>query len=168
MEDLVMRRVTARFGDDTYEIDVLDDAVTVAGAAAPLGWDRPEADAIGIVQAGRRRTVFVAAERDRRWAFVDGVVFELDLAPAGSRRRGAVRHHHESLSAPMPATVARVAVAPGTAVSRDEVVLILEAMKMELPIRAPRAGVVEAVHCREGDLVKPGVPLVDLDESDGA
>jgi 3-methylcrotonyl-CoA carboxylase alpha subunit len=36
-------------------------------------------------------------------------------------------------------------------------------MKMELPIRAPRDGVVTAVHCREGDLVQPGVVLVDLE-----
>ncbi|MEP6593964.1 MAG: biotin/lipoyl-containing protein [Acidobacteriota bacterium] len=36
-------------------------------------------------------------------------------------------------------------------------------MKMELPIRAPADGVVRAVHCRVGELVKPGVALVDLD-----
>jgi len=167
MENDVVKRVTARLDGDTYEIDVLDGTVSVAGSPAPVGWNRAEAEAIGIVQDGRRRTVFVAAEGDRRWAFVDGVVFEVDVAAAGARRRHASRRGHESLSAPMPATVAKVAVAPGTTVSRDQVVLILEAMKMELPIRAPRAGVVEAVHCREGDLVKPGVPLVDLDDADG-
>jgi biotin carboxyl carrier protein len=147
-------------------VDVFDGTVSVAGAAAPFAWDRPEADAVGIVSDGRRRTVFVAADRDRRWAFVDGAVFEVDVAPAGARRRLGSRHHHESLSAPMPATVVKVAVAPGVAVARDDIVLILEAMKMELPIRAPRAGVVEAIHCREGDLVQPGVPLLDLDEPD--
>jgi len=161
-----VKRIVARIDDETYEVDVLDGTVSVAGSPAPVGWDRPEAEAIGIVRDGRRRTVFVAAERDRRWAFVDGAVFEVDVAPAGARRRHGSRHHHESLSAPMPATVVKVAVTPGTAVARDDVVLILEAMKMELPIRAPRAGVVEAIHCREGELVKPGVPLLDLDETD--
>ena len=34
---------------------------------------------------------------------------------------------------------------------------------MELPIRAPRDGVVTAIHCAEGDLVQPGTSLVDMD-----
>jgi biotin carboxyl carrier protein len=35
-------------------------------------------------------------------------------------------------------------------------------MKMELPIRAPRDGVIAAVHCKRGELVQPGVALVDF------
>jgi biotin carboxyl carrier protein len=41
--------------------------------------------------------------------------------------------------------------------------LVLEAMKMELPVRTPRAGVVQAVHCAQGELVQPGVALIDLE-----
>jgi biotin carboxyl carrier protein len=40
---------------------------------------------------------------------------------------------------------------------------MLEAMKMELPIRAARAGRVKALACREGELVQPGVPLVEME-----
>jgi biotin carboxyl carrier protein len=39
---------------------------------------------------------------------------------------------------------------------------MLEAMKMELPLRAPHDGVVRAVHCTPGQLVQPGIPLVEL------
>jgi biotin carboxyl carrier protein len=35
-------------------------------------------------------------------------------------------------------------------------------MKMELPVRAPRDGIVSAIHCREGELVQPGVTLVEI------
>ena len=42
--------------------------------------------------------------------------------------------------------------------------LILEAMKMELPVRSNVAGRVRAVNCREGELVQPGVVLVDVDQ----
>jgi len=41
--------------------------------------------------------------------------------------------------------------------------VLLEAMKMELPIRAPREGRVKALHCRPGELVQPGTALVDLE-----
>jgi urea carboxylase len=63
----------------------------------------------------------------------------------------------------MPGTVVRVDVAPGATVRRGDTLVILEAMKMELPIRATSDGVVKALHCRPGDLVQPGVPLVDVE-----
>jgi 3-methylcrotonyl-CoA carboxylase alpha subunit len=43
------------------------------------------------------------------------------------------------------------------------VLIVLEAMKMELPIRATSDGRVTAIHCREGDLVQPGVTLIEVD-----
>jgi 3-methylcrotonyl-CoA carboxylase alpha subunit len=40
--------------------------------------------------------------------------------------------------------------------------MLLEAMKMELPIKAPRDGIVKAIGCRVGELVQPETVLVDL------
>ena len=65
----------------------------------------------------------------------------------------------------MPATVLAIAVQPGQRVAAGDVLLRLEAMKMELPVRAPRDATVIAVKCREGELVQPGVPLLELDEA---
>ena len=70
------------------------------------------------------------------------------------------------LSAPMPATVTGVLVGPGDEVSAGDPVVRLEAMKMELVVRAPRAGRIAAVYCRNGDLVQPGRPLVALEDAD--
>jgi len=64
---------------------------------------------------------------------------------------------------PMPATVVSINTAPGTTVSEGETVIVLEAMKMELPIKAPKSGIVKAVHCAKGDLVQPGVVLLELE-----
>jgi acetyl-CoA carboxylase biotin carboxylase subunit len=66
------------------------------------------------------------------------------------------------LTAPMPATVLKVPVKPGDTVKKGEVVVLLEAMKMELPIRAPSDAVVAAVVCREGELVQADATLVEL------
>jgi biotin carboxyl carrier protein len=68
-----------------------------------------------------------------------------------------------ALASPMPATVAAVKVAPGQTVVRGDVLIMLEAMKMELPIVAPRDGRVRSVACKPGELVQPGIPLVDLE-----
>ena len=62
----------------------------------------------------------------------------------------------------MPATVVRIDAAPGNAVRRGDTLIILEAMKMELPVRAPADGKVTAVLCKPGDLVQPGVALVEI------
>jgi 3-methylcrotonyl-CoA carboxylase alpha subunit len=63
----------------------------------------------------------------------------------------------------MPATVVRILVAPGARVARGDTLILLEAMKMELPIRAPRSGRVTALHCAKGDLVQPGVNLLEIE-----
>src|SRR5262249_20169432 len=60
-----------------------------------------------------------------------------------------------ALTAPMPATVVKVQVKAGDIVKKGDVVVLLEAMKMELPVRAPADATVAAVHCREGELVPP-------------
>jgi geranyl-CoA carboxylase alpha subunit len=56
-------------------------------------------------------------------------------------------------------------VQSGAAVRQGDTLVVLEAMKMELPIRAPRDGVISAVRCREGELVQPGVPVVEMTAS---
>ena len=104
--------------------------------------------------------VAIAGGPDNRWVWVDGRVRRLDSAARGPATRPRVSAH--DLTAPMPATVVRVIATVGQRVSRGDTLVMLEAMKMELPIRAPRDGVVEAVHCKAGELVQPGINLIDL------
>ena len=62
----------------------------------------------------------------------------------------------------MPATVIRVKIPAGDPVKKGDVVVVLEAMKMELPLRALGDGIVSAVRCREGDLVQADATLVEF------
>jgi biotin carboxyl carrier protein len=105
----------------------------------------------------------VVGSADTTWVFIDGETFtiEVEAAERARGRRGGAGN--EGLAAPMPATVIKLLVEPGAEVQRGEVLLLLEAMKMELPIRAPRDGRVKALHCRPGELVQPGTALVDLE-----
>jgi biotin carboxyl carrier protein len=63
----------------------------------------------------------------------------------------------------MPGKVIAVKKAPGDAVTKGEELLIVEAMKMENAIRAPRDGCVKTVAAKVGDMVAPGVVLVELE-----
>lgn len=126
-----------------------------------LGTVMARVDRSGVVVVNGERA-WVAAAGDTRWVFLQGHTYEFDVQRPGYRRRAGL--HHDSLSAPMPATVARVQVSAGAEVRRGETLLVLEAMKMELPVRAPADGIVTAVHCREGELVQPGTILIELDD----
>jgi acetyl/propionyl-CoA carboxylase alpha subunit len=70
----------------------------------------------------------------------------------------------DEVVAPMPGTVLRVLIATGDRVRARDPLVIVEAMKMEMPLTAPRAGRVRAVHAAEGDTVARGAVLVELEE----
>ena len=64
---------------------------------------------------------------------------------------------------PMPGTVASVRVAPGEVVTARQHLVVLEAMKMELPVTAPFDGTVTTLHVAAGDRVAGGAALVELE-----
>jgi biotin carboxyl carrier protein len=153
-------RLQVRHGDTARTVVVGDDgAVTVDGAGlavTPLG-----RGLYRVSDGATHHTVAVAGPPEARWVSVDGEVAVLEVAPVGQARRRA-KGADVPMVAPMPANVVAVRVAPGDAVKAGDTVLVLEAMKMELPVKSPRDGVVTAVHCRAGELVPPNVPLVEL------
>jgi biotin carboxyl carrier protein len=65
--------------------------------------------------------------------------------------------------APMPGKICEVKVSPGDTVIEDQEVLVLEAMKMEMPISATAAGTITSVNCSEGDAVQGGDVLIVID-----
>ena len=111
----------------------------------------------------RHMRVYVAQSGSTREVFVDGRVFRFEVIGANDRRRASAAGHGDQSTAPMPGTVVKLLVSVGDHVNRGQVLLKLEAMKMEMPIRAAHAGRVAAVHCREGELVQAGARLLDID-----
>jgi biotin carboxyl carrier protein len=123
----------------------------------------------------RQHLAYAAGPPEARWVFLDGQVFVVDVTnshggrgrsgAAGRRRPGVLEGEDDrmALAAPMPATVVLINVEPGQQVSTGDVLIVLEAMKMELPIKAPRGGTVKTLSCTQGQLVQAGVPLLELD-----
>lgn len=103
--------------------------------------------------------VRVARQGANVWVWCAGHVFVLET---GAPRRARAAEHEGDLLAPMPGRVRRTLVAEGDAVSRGQVVMILEAMKMEHAIRAPRDGIVTRLAHAEGDLVDAGAALAEM------
>jgi biotin carboxyl carrier protein len=162
----VAKMVTLRDGAGEYRVSMGDDGTAVVADDADVRYQRLTDERVAVVdatapgtQAGRRR-VWSAVDGDVRWVFIDGETYRFEVMTDGHRRKRA--GHHGSLMAPMPATVIKVQVAPGDQVRRGDTLIILEAMKMELPVRASSDGIVSAVHCAPGQLVQPGIALIDI------
>lgn len=112
-----------------------------------------------IPDGEQQKRVAVASGGNATWVFFEGNVWKVENAQT-ERTRSKVRE--SSVMAPMPATVVAINTTVGATVSEGDTLIVLEAMKMELPIRAPRSGVVKAVHCTKGELVQPGVNLLEI------
>ena len=98
-----------------------------------------------------------------RWVYFAGRVYLVNARSGSDAAPGRAVPDEMVLASPMPATVSAINVALGQTVGRGDLLVMLEAMKMELPIRAPRDGRVRSIACAPGELVQPGVPLVELE-----
>jgi biotin carboxyl carrier protein len=67
------------------------------------------------------------------------------------------------VKAELVGSVWKVTTTPGAQVAEDDVLLILESMKMEIAVTAPRAGTVKEIRVKETDVVKEGQVLVVLE-----
>lgn len=144
-----------------FSVEVRPDLIVVdADEAAAVRITSLGAGRYRIAGAGSTFDAIGAVSGDRIWIAIDGETFECRIsaqsptAASGSSAGG--------LSSPMPATVTAIPVSVGQTVDAGDVLIALEAMKMELPLRAPLRGVVSAVHCRVGDIVQPDVVLVEV------
>lgn len=79
-----------------------------------------------------------------------------------------VKETKNSVVAPMPCKIMRLAdnIATGQRVEKDQELLIIESMKMETTIRAPKAGVIKKIAHEAGDIVKQGTLLVEFEEEE--
>ena len=114
------------------------------------------------IKYGERQVrVAVASSGNATWAFFDGNVWQIEAA--GGERTRKKSGGEKTVMSPMPATVVTINAVVGQTVNDGDTVIVLEAMKMELPIRAPRTGVVKAINCTKGELVQPGINLLEIE-----
>lgn len=108
---------------------------------------------------------------------VDGQVYDVEVGPQGqltsvspasqaapqaAPAAAPVSSNAESVPAPLAGNIFKVNVQPGAQVEEGDVLLILEAMKMETEVRAARGGIVQELNVKEGDAVTVGAPLLSL------
>ena len=143
-DDVVVR---AHVGGGAVRLDLTGGTVTASAEGEQLRLD-------GIVRPAR-----VVRDGDRLTVLLSGanhlVRYVDPLAAPGGEAAGADR-----VLAPIPARVTQVLVAPGDPVAKGAKLLVLEAMKTEITLTAPKEGVVDQVRAAVGDMVPEGAELV--------
>ena len=150
--------VSAHGAEGNYRLGSADAAIEVSGASLRDGWLSARYDGVA-----RRYRVFVDGARitvhdgDHRQSFEHAPAFAFV---------GSADVDSDRVAAPMPGRVVVVKVAIGEVVSEGQELLVMEAMKMELTLKAPRAGTIEAVQATDGDFVEADAVLVRLEASE--
>ncbi len=157
VEDEGVRQVEVRADGSLYTIcaDGGEPVEVDAHQVGPGRWSLLIGERSYQVQVGQERSDYTVEIDGRSWTFC-----LTDPARALLRPQGAARHGAGLVKAPMPGRVLRVLVKPGQAVQHGDGIVVVEAMKMENELSAPRDGVVEVVHVAEGDTVEGGADLV--------
>ena len=101
----------------------------------------------------------------RRQIWVDGRTFTYHRVRP--QTRSTTGPDTGSLSASIPAVVAEVLVSVGETVAAGDKLILLESMKMVIPIQAPYDGAVTKINCTAGESVQAGVPLIEIEEIGG-
>jgi 3-methylcrotonyl-CoA carboxylase alpha subunit len=164
------RALTLRLGEIQQEVTVEYAAggyLLGLGERRVLASGEPGAHGEFRARIGERRVhaaVIVAGER--RHVFFEGRTWPI-VRVDPSRAGGAADERGAHLTAPMPGKVIALLAEPGKRVEKGAGLLVLEAMKMEHTIKAPRAGVVKAFPFAPGEQVSEGVELVEF-EAEGA
>ena len=110
---------------------------------------------------GKRYLAHTTTEKEMRFVHVDGVQYQLEKS-AGRRRRTGSSSTLGSLKAEMPGQVIDVRVSEGDSVTEGQVLVVLEAMKMEIRLTAPYDGTVAKLFVSQGDIVDRSQLLVEV------
>ena len=113
---------------------------------------------------GRRYRGFVATKGTETWYHVDGHTWK--ESEVTRRRSGGVNSSLEdprAVKAPMPGKIVKLIKGQGEEVAAGDVVVVMEAMKMEYTLKSAAAGKVSEILCKVGEQVSLGTELVRLE-----
>lgn len=111
-----------------------------------------------IVMGERSVPYFVTAAKGGVWVTLAGHTWFFEKA----KKRAGADQGHGGFGAPMPGKITRIQVSVGQTVEKGQVLVIMEAMKMEHRIEAPGPGTITALHCCPDQLVDQDFQLLDF------
>ena len=154
-------KATAVMGPDGGIAEILVDGKRVA-SAAEVATD----GGVRLTVDGVAERLLVVTEGGRTWVVGRGgvreVVHKVEAEGGKKRERSGGAAASGKLSPTTPAVVVRVPAEAGRAAQKGEPMVVVSAMKMEITLKAPFDGTVQAVNVKPGDKVNPGDVMVEI------
>jgi len=141
-----MKRYRITLEGQTFDVQVLDD---------------PRQEQVQVQVDGETFSVGVEAVAEVMAAGAAPIVAQAPVAPSPAPRAAPAAGGGRTVAAPLPGVVKSVAARPGQQVAPDDVLLVIEAMKMDNVIRATRAGTIDVIYVAEGRQVAYGEVMLD-------
>jgi biotin carboxyl carrier protein len=138
----------ASCGGQTFEFEILDE----------------QPGRLSIRLDGRPATLHWANDGGKKWVSLDGCTYAIEKPSARTGQSGKDLQGTGLQRSPMPAQVRAIEVVEGGLVERGQTLLLLEAMKMEIRIKAPHPGRVARILVSPGQTVDKDQALVELGE----
>ena len=159
-----------RLGDDEQAIALARTAdghvLYTADGPSAIALERDAQGRCWLHIDGQRHAVFIATRGDEVFVHLDGEAHALRYQhPLQRFATSGAGSAEDSVRAPMPGSLVSLPVAAGDAVQRGQVLLVMESMKMETTITAPRDGVVQAVHYAVGQSFDRDALLLELESN---
>jgi acetyl-CoA/propionyl-CoA carboxylase, biotin carboxylase, biotin carboxyl carrier protein len=124
--------------------------------------DPADREAITVEVGGKRLSVVVPAALSQAGRIPPGPISAERVRGASRPRRSVPAGSGDTLVSPMQGTIVKIAVADGERVAAGDVIVVLEAMKMEQPLTAHKDGTVTGLAVAAGQTVSAGAPICEL------
>lgn len=147
-------KVTFEENDGQIELEI-------EGEKLPVDYRKIEDNLYSIILDGQSITLGVFKKGKKIQVFFDGDLYDLESISEREQRKSSLAASGvQEIKAPMPSRVVKVLKSEGDEVTKDEGVIVIEAMKMESELKSPLAGKVRNVMAKEGDAIEAGTVLM--------
>jgi 3-methylcrotonyl-CoA carboxylase alpha subunit len=144
---------------DGYKVTVGEEVFDVTSKEMRPGF-------FNLTVNGKPSKISMASEGSLRHIFFQGHVYKFTRAEGKRKKTEELEMLSPDIASPISGKIVKVDVNDGANVTEGQVLMTIEAMKMEYQIKAPYAGTVERVHFSAGDQVDIGVVLANMKKED--
>ena len=163
-----MSNYCVSIGEREYQVKVNGTHLSLNGEPVQFDLASLNGNGLHVLRRGNQSIeLYLSAQQRGVYEVLVGgrrVIAHVDPAHRIGRRHTAAKSAGD-LIAPMPGVVIQVAVAEGDIVAQDQVLAVLESMKMQMQVRAPFSGRVQRVNIADGAAVEKGTLLIQISES---
>lgn len=160
-------KYTTIVNNEQFEVEIQrDGSVFVNGKRHEVDWLELPESLYSMIKDNKSIEVAIDENDGNYNVLLEGRLYEAQVLDQRAMlmlgRKGGLKLDSGEINAPMPGLIIDVLVNVGDEVNEGDTVIILESMKMQNELKAPRTGAVQAIQCEQGDTVDKGALLITI------